>query len=332
MRININIVYLVIILFVFGSCTSINNKKQIAENKKWKTVLSSDGSEPIQRHEAAFVKVGSKFYLLGGRGIRPVSIFDTENKTWSTGTKPPMEFHHFQPVVFKDKVYVIGAMTGKYPGETPVPYVYYYDTNDDSWHKSTEIPEERRRGSTGNALNGTKVYITCGIVDGHRGGHQKWFDSFDLESEEWTVLPDAPRARDHFQAVYLDNKIYSLAGRLSKAPKKTFSETIAEVDVFDLEKMEWSTLEKNLPTKRAGNIAIAYKNEVLVIGGESATQELAHSEVEGLDSKKHEWKTYPSLVEGRHGTGALIFNNQIYIASGCGHRGGSPELKTMEQY
>ncbi|TGV02612.1 Kelch repeat-containing protein [Flavivirga rizhaonensis] len=300
--------------------------------KLWRQVAASDNSAPIARHEAAFVNVGDTFYLLGGRGIRSVSIFNTKTQKWTLGKKPPIEFHHFQPIVYQGNIYIIGALTGKYPTETPVEHVYIYNTNNDTWIKGDPIPKNRLRGSTGNIIKEEVVYISCGISNGHIGGHKKWLDSYNLKTGVWQVLPDAPRARDHFQAVENDDKIYVLAGRLSKAPDATFKETIAEVDVYDIKKKAWTTLEKGIPTKRAGNIALLYNDDVLVIGGESINQATAHSEVEALNTKNYTWRNYPPLIQGRHGTGAVLFNNEIYIASGCGNRGGSPELNTMEKY
>jgi N-acetylneuraminic acid mutarotase len=320
---------LFISIFLFYSCGTNHSSKK---NRKWQPVISANNSKPIKRHEAAFVKVKDKFYLLGGRGIRNVSIFNTKTNTWSLGKKPPIEFHHFQPIVYKNKVYIFGAMTGPYPGETPVSNIYYYDTTNDTWVKDNEVPKNRRRGSSGNIIKGNVVYMACGIVDGHRSGHKKWLDSYNLKTGRWKILPDAPRARDHFQAVEADGKIYTLAGRRSKAPKNTFSETIAKVDVYDIKENKWQTLENEIPTERAGNMAILFKKEILVLGGETIHQTDAHNEVEALDINKHTWRSFPSLNQGRHGSGALLFDGQIYIASGCGHRGGSPELTTMEKY
>ena len=49
---------------------------------KWETISSSNS--PISRHENSFVRVKHKFYLLGGRGIKPVSIY---NKKQIPGVK-----------------------------------------------------------------------------------------------------------------------------------------------------------------------------------------------------------------------------------------------------
>lgn len=300
---------------------------------QWMRMTSSDGSEPVQRHEAAFVRIGKRFYLLGGRGIRPVSIFDTKTETWSEGKEPPLEIHHFQPVVYNDKVYIIGALTGKYPGETPIPKIMIYDPAQDAWSEGATIPEHRRRGSTGLSVYKNKIYVACGIKDGHRGDHKKWLDVYDPRTDTWEELPDAPIARDHFQAIRVKNKLYLIGGRRSDAPDNVFSDLEGKVDVFDLKKETWSTLDEELPTKRAGLfLTLVPKKKIVVLGGETGSQQLAHSEMEVLDTKNSTWESWSPMIQGRHGTGAILYKGKIYVASGCGNRGGSPELKTMETF
>lgn len=327
-------------LLLFAQCKEapkevepdVQMENEITE-KKWQTADSNDGSKPVQRHEAAFVRVGEKFYLLGGRSIRPVSIYDTQTGSWTEGAKPPIEMHHFQPVVYDDKIYCISAMTGGWPNETPTTHVYIYDPATDAWSKGHEIPEARRRGSTGNVLYNGKIYVACGIKNGHIGDHKTWMDVYDPKTGTWEVLTDAPRARDHFQVVLVGGKIVAPAGRNTGIePDQPFGGTIAEVDVYDIASNTWETLPNNIPTKRAGNAAIYFGDEVVVVGGESTTQEKAHAEVEALNLKTNKWRTLPSLIEGRHGSGLLNYQDEIYIASGCGNRGGNPELFTMEKY
>lgn len=301
--------------------------------QSWESLPSTDGSEPVARHEAAFVEVGDYFYLLGGRGIRPVSIYDIKNGTWSEGTKPPVEIHHFQPVVYDDKVYIIGALTGKYPGETPLPKVMIYNPATDRWSEGATIPEHRRRGSAGVSVYKNKIYIACGIKDGHRGDHKTWLDVYDPRTNTWDELPDAPTARDHFQSIVVKNKLYLLGGRRSNAPTNVFNDLENSVDVFDLKKQQWSTLPNDLPTGRAGLFLTAIpKKKIVVLGGETGSQQLAHSEMEVLNTKTSHWESWPEMIQGRHGTGAILHKGAIYVASGCGNRGGSPELKTMEVY
>jgi Kelch motif/Galactose oxidase, central domain len=296
------------------------------------TSVSTTGN-PNPRHEAGFITVDNKCYLLGGRGIKPVDIYDPATQTWTSGSPPPMTIHHFQPVVWEGRIWLPGAMTGGFPKETGIPYIPIYDPKNDTWSKGPEVPAERRRGGAGAVIHNGILYIVCGIVNGHWDGNVAWLDAYDLRSGKWHILPDAPRVRDHFQAAVVNNNIYAVGGRkTSAATKETFNLTTSEVDIYSLTTGQWTTLppEGNIPTPRAGSMTFALGNAVIVVGGESTAQKAAHSEVEALDTNAGKWNKWPPLKEGRHGTGVATFNDLLIIACGSGGRGGGPELSTTE--
>ncbi|WP_372757724.1 Kelch repeat-containing protein [Mariniflexile sp.] len=301
---------------------------QVFENYSWQTLECT--GEPVARHEAAFVEVNGMFYLLGGRRIQEVSIFNPKTNTWTSGAKPPLELHHFQGVSYNGMIYIVGAHSGKYPHETPVPDVYNYNPKNDSWSKCFEMPQDRLRASTTASIYKDKLYIAGGIIDGHWDQHVTWFDSYDFKTQTWERLPDIPRYRDHATSVVCNDKLYLLGGRVTSGKiKKVFELTVGEVDVFDFKTRTWSTMEQKVPTQRAGCTAIAIKDKILFAGGESTAQKEAHNELECLDTKTETWSRLSSLPEGRHGTQLIWFNKKLYTASGCGNRGGSPELKTI---
>ncbi|MEL6925840.1 MAG: kelch repeat-containing protein, partial [Bacteroidota bacterium] len=240
--------------------------------------------------------------------------------------------HHLQPIVYQEKIYVMGALTGKYPGETPIPNIYIYHPAEDRWEKSTAIPTDRQRGAAGVALYKGKMYMACGIRDGHRGDHKKWLDVFDPASAKWETLPDAPRARDHFQAIAAKDQLFLLGGRTTIAADNPFKNTITEVDVYNFKTGQWKTLEQGLPTQRAGNYASLVGNEILVMGGESFFQEASHAETEAINVSTLQWRSLAPMLQGRHGTGAVLHQGKIYVASGSGNRGGGPELITLEYF
>ena len=290
-------------------------------------------SHPTHRHENAMTAVKGKLYLVGGRGTRPVDEYDPRKDEWTAKATPPLEMHHFQAVAYRDELYVLGAFTGGYPHEVPIPVVYIYNPDRDEWRKGPEIPENRRRGAAGAVVHNNKIYLMGGIQDGHWDGHVAWLDEFSPESGTWRSLPDAPRARDHISVAVLDNKLYVAGGRRSTARiGQVLNTTIAEVDVFDFKTNQWTTLpaDQNLPTLRAGHSAVAFGGQVLILGGESATQVPAHSEVEAYSPKTKRWERLPSLLQGRHGTGVGLVRGKLYIAAGSANRGGGPELNTLE--
>ncbi|REA62421.1 galactose oxidase [Dyadobacter luteus] len=288
---------------------------------------------PDKRHENAMATVNGKIYLLGGRGIKPVNEYDTKKDTWTALNASPIEMSHFQAVTYKNEIYVLGALTGSYPHEAPIPDIYIFNPVKNEWRKGDPIPKERLRGAAGAFVLNNKIYLVCGIQDGHWDGQVAWFDEYDPDTGKWKILPDAPRARDHVQVAVADNHLLIAGGRLSSAKtNQVLNTTIKETDLYDFTTGKWTTLdpENNIPTMRAGHTAIALGNKVLLIGGESGAQEAAHAEVEAFNMQTRKWERFPSLHQGRHGTQAVMLNKKIYVAAGSANRGGGPELNDME--
>ena len=324
MSIKKHIILISITVFLFFHCKSI-------KDYKWETVEAENLSSA--RHECGFVEANGLYYLLGGRGIKPVDIYNIKTNKWTQGLEPPIEIHHFQAVNYNKDIYIIGAMTGKYPHEKPLDQILIYKTTENKWVWGDTIPESRRRGSAGIVVKDNVAYIISGITDGHWEGHVPWVDKYNFNTGEWTILPDAPRPRDHFHAVISNNKIYCASGRNSSAKtNETFNLTIAEVDVFNIKNNTWETLPEssNIPTQRAGASAIISKGNLIVIGGESGAQKTAHNEIEIMELATGNWTFGTKLQTGRHGTQALCYENIIYIVAGSGNQGGKPELATLE--
>lgn len=298
----------------------------------WVTV-AADGA-PTARREAAMVALGGKGYLLGGRGVKPVEEFDPQTRTWRQLGPTPLEIHHFQPVVFRDRTWVMTAMTGRYPKETPLETVYVFDPSGDEWEKGPAVPASRRRGGAGTAVYDGKIYLACGIMDGHTSGTVAWFDEFDPATGEWTQLPDAPRARDHFSAVVKDGQLYLVGGRNTSYHEPDnftafFDEVVPEVDGYDFSTGAWSTLPAKLPVPTAAAGLAALDGSIYHFGGETG-QDLAHSDALRLDTATGEWHPAGSLVTGRHGAGTAGLDGRIHVAAGSGGRGGGSELDSTE--
>jgi N-acetylneuraminic acid mutarotase len=316
--------------FFIQAADAIEETRLIQPHDRWENVIPANAC--AARQEAAMIALNGKLYLLGGRGIKPVEEYDPATNDWKILAAPPMELNHFQPLAVDGRILVCGAMTGAFPKEQSVPNLWWFDPGKNEWSKGVEIPEGRRRGSAGAVWSNGKLYLVCGITNGHWNGFVPWMDSLDLKSGEWTKLPDAPHARDHFQAIWVDGRIVAAGGRTTYGEvNQVFNLTVPQVDVFDLSTKKWTTLAENIPTPRAGCMTITHDGEVIVLGGESAAQEAAHNEVQALSLITGKWKSLPPMNEGRHGTGAVFVGNALYVAAGCGKLGGSPELNTMEK-
>lgn len=304
----------------------------------WELLPSDDTL--MQRFEHGYVAVGDRFFVIGGLGERPVQEYDPATATWHMRASLPMEMHHFQAVAYDGKIYVMGAFTGGFPNETPIGHVYIYDPEEDAWAQGPEIPQSRRRGAAGAIAYQDQLYLVSGIQNGHMDGHVPWLDALDPATGEWRSLGDAPRPRDHFQAVVLDGRLYAAAGRRSSyATGEALQLTVAEVDVYDFATDTWSTLppSANIPTQRAGAAAVNFDGKLVVMGGESAvglgesSWPPAHDEVEALDPAAMEWTTWAPLTVGRHGIQAIVHEGRIFVASGS-RTVGAAEVNSHEVY
>lgn len=294
-------------------------------NAYWQEVHTV--TPPTERHENGFVALGDRLYLIGGRGERPLDIFDTATGEWIQGAPPPVEIHHMQALAYDDKIYVLGALTGSFPEEPALSYILIYDPLSDTWSTGPDIPVDRQRGGSGVVLHDGLIYLVGGNTRGHMSGYVAWLDVFDPQTEQWTQLPDAPHARDHFHAAVIDGHIYAAGGRKSSHDTgESMTLTIGSVDVYSIAEQQWHTLDNPIPTQRAGTAAVAYNGMLLILGGESGSQEIAHNDVEAYDPATNQWFSLPPIPVGRHGTQVVLYNSELHIVAGSGNRGGGPEL------
>lgn len=301
-----------------------------AQTQTWQPVTTQNTC--AARHESAAALVGDSLYAIGGRGLKPLEALNLKTLVWRTLPVPPVEMNHFQAISYGNEIYVMGAFKGSYPHETPIPNIYVYSPKQGIWREGPPIPKERLRGSAGVVVYMNKIYMVCGIIDGHYDGHVAWFDEYDPKTNTWKRLPDAPRTRDHISATMVGSKLYLAGGRNSTARiNKVLETTISEVDVYDFKTGRWETLPdaSNIPTQRAGATAVTQGGKVWIIGGETV-QLKAHNEAEVLDPKTNRWTAGPTLLQGRHGTQAVVHEGRIYIVAGSANHGGGPELNTVE--
>ncbi len=301
---------------------------------QWKTIDTKNTC--TARHENGFVAHANNLYLIGGRGIKPVEKYSLLTNTWISLKPTPIEIHHFSPVSVNGRIYIVGGMTGNYPKEEPLTHVYSYQPETDVWEKVFEIPKQRRRGGGGVTVYKGKIYLVTGITYGHTSGTCTMFDVFDPINKTWTILPDAPHARDHSGAVIVNDKLISIGGRNTSYHKEGnfeafFGTTKSEIDYFDFKTGEWNTYTSKLPAPGAGAGVVQLRGRVYYIGGET-DEKLANNDVYAFDPLNETWTKKPFLNRGRHGTNAAVINNVIYIAAGCANRGGNPELNSIEVY
>ena len=207
---------------------------------RWQMLETADGSSVVARHETSGVELDGRIYVIGGRGSRPMRLFDAASLTWRTLPSPPEKLHHFQPVVLDGTIYAIGAMTCCFPEEPSVTTIHAFDTITETWSKAGTVPASRARGGAGAVIDEDWIYVVGGNTRGHSGGAVPWLDRYRPSTGTWEQLPDAPHARDHFQAALVDGRIVAAGGRRSSIPTPS-ADPVLPVDVYDLASGAWTS-------------------------------------------------------------------------------------------
>ncbi len=295
---------------------------------QWQPLQSRDGSVLTARHEAAGVVVGDAIYLIGGRGNRPVERYSVTRGQWENLGLAPLELHHVQPVVLGTDIVLAGAFTCCYPEEKIVAEMHVFDTLTDTWRVGDSMPVDRLRGSTAAVAHQGRLYLLGGNTRGHSGGAVAWFDEYDPATGNWRRLPDAPNARDHFSAVMIGNALVAAAGRQSSMPNPA-DNPVQAVDIYDFDSGLWRSVS-TIPTPRAGAVAVAHGQDVIIAGGEINTSSVALNVVEAYDIVADQWRTLSPMSSGRHGSGGGVIDNRLLMLSGASHIGGSHETGDAE--
>ncbi|MEX2512321.1 MAG: LamG-like jellyroll fold domain-containing protein [Cyclobacteriaceae bacterium] len=298
--------------------------------------ISNENQNYTERHENSFVQAGKYFYIMGGReNSTTIDVYDYEADSWNALVDvAPLSFNHFQATTYKGFIWVIGAFQDNdYPDESPATHIWIFDPVNEQYIMGPEIPEERRRGSTGLVMYKNKFYIIGGNTIGHSGGYVPYFDEFDPATGTWTALADAPRARDHFQAVVIGHKLYAASGRLSGGDGGVFEPVIQEVDVYDFDTKTWSTLPStlNIPTPRGAAVAANFNDQLLIAGGEILDSDDALAITEIYNPSTQTWSSGLDMNFPRHGTQGIVSGNGLFVAGGSPKRGGGRQ-RNMEYF
>ena len=313
---------------VFPLLFSGASSAQTDANQDWQAVVSSDGSTAQARHESGAIEVNGKLYLIGGRAMREVQVYDPVAATWTDLGPTPLEIHHFQPVAIGDLIYLIGSFTCCYPSEEIIADIHVFDTQTNTWSIAGSMPASRVRGSAGSVVYNNKIYVLGGNTQGHAGGAVAWFDEYDPATQQWTVLPDAPNARDHFAAVVIEDFLVAAAGRQTSQPNP-FTNPVIKTDMYDFVANQWIAAD-DIPTARAGALSVAAGDEVIVAGGEINTSTIALNTVEAMNIYTGQWRTLKPMLLGRHSGGGAVLNGRFHVTAGSLNTGGAPETDTVE--
>ena len=202
------------------------------------------------------------------------------------------------------KIYTVGGFIGSVhrDGQNAA---YEYDPASDTWRILPLM--KAGRGSVGVAALDGKIHA----IGGRNRPTTRWSRptrSSIPRPTRWKQLAPLPLARDHTAAVAADGKIHVIGGRTGASTETTTSTT--------------STIPQPTPgrpdrrcrRRAAGSPPRSTRTCSLVLGGELPPNTFAQNEA--YDPKTNAWHTLAPMPAGRHGTGAAVSGDSVYVAAG----------------
>jgi len=262
---------------------------------------------PVATQEIGVAELDGLIYVLGGiLGTRAigdnVQVYNPETNTWRSAAPMPTALHHMGVATVNGNLYVVGGYFGNFQ---PVDTLFEYNPRVNRWTERASLPTAKG-GLIAVAIDGL-IYATGGA----RGQSVDDLDVYDPQTDQWTGLRSMNGRRDHHAAAVIDDKIYVAGGR----DQSNF--TLDTMEVYDPETNRWTELT-NMPTGRSGNAAAALNGCLYVFGGEGnrQNQDGVFPEVERYDPGSDSWTSITPMEVARHGIGAAVIDNHIFIPAG----------------
>ena len=263
-------------------------------------------SLPQPRQEVGVVATEGRVYVIGGLvsgggSSNRMDVFDVAVNEWRSAPPIPIPIHHPMVAAVGRKIYVAGGYTD--PGFTPHARTYEFDPDIAVWTRKADMPSARGAGAaTGYAGN---VFVFGGERNGLTVNDTA---SYDPATNVWTQLPPMPTPRNHMGSAFARGKIYVVGGRPFNLPHNEAFDPITET---------W-TVRAPMPTPRSGIAVAAVGSYVYVLGGEGNPNSPIgiFEENEAYDVDADQWTTQQSMPLPRHGIGAGVIGNRIYVPAG----------------
>ena len=197
----------------------------------------------------------------------------------------------------------------------PTNKAWEYKPASDGWKALAPMPTPRGAVKAVE-LNG-RIYVIGGVQSNEPGNPGApiglgspaetvvgTMEVYDPATNTWEKGPSMPTARNHYEAVAVNGKIYAIDGRIGT----TFvakSDVIDLVEVYNLPaKKVWSYATRS-PTARGDVTGAVYNGKAYVTGGEfQDTKRKMTFWAEILRSGQDRWAELPHMLIARHGFAA----------------------------
>jgi N-acetylneuraminic acid mutarotase len=257
------------------------------------------------RPEVGTAELQGRIYVAGGYRLdrssaNTVEAYDPATDRWTMAAPLPQGRNHPAAAVAGERLYVLGGDDGR----GSVATNYEYDPRSNSWAIRAPMPSARSAPMA--AVIGGRIYVAGGAPD----AASRALEAYDPATDRWTALPPMPTGRNHLAGGAIGGRLYAVGGRPPL--------TLAVLEVFDTATGAWTT-RAPMPTGRSGHAAAVVRGCLYVFGGEgnSSTPSGVFPQNEVYDPGTDIWTSLAPMPSPRHGIGAAVVGNRIFVPAGA---------------
>ena len=270
---------------------------------------------PFARGEHGVGALDGEVYVLGGftpTVTASVQIFNPESNSWRDAADFPVVLHHPNVAAVGGMLYVLGFHATQ-AQRVADGSSYAYDPVADEWTARAPQPLGTDRGASCVTVYQDKVYVFGGTNDVALPDASV----YDPEDDSWEVLPPMPILRHHCLAAVVDDRIYLVEGR-----DVVIEEVQPECYVYDPVEQTYTEIAPIL-TPRGGAAGGVLGGRIYVFGGEGNQDDPngIFKEAEVYDPATDSWASLPDMTTPRHGFGAAIIGDRMYLPGGSTAQG-----------
>ena len=254
------------------------------------------------RQEVGVAAIGDRIYVAGGyradgTTANTLEVYDVRANAWSTLAPMPERLNHCAAVAHEGKLYVIGGSTAL--GATSAA-IFEYDPARNDWGVRASM--SRARTAAVAAVVGDRIFVAGGTDD------RSPLEAYNPGTDQWTSLGEMPTPRNHVAGGFARGRFHAVGGRPGN---------LRVLEIYDPAGDTWATAAP-MPTGRSGHAGVVLRGCLYTFGGEGngsrADGLFPQSEV--YDPRTNAWESLPQMPTPRHGIGAAVVGDRIYIPGG----------------
>jgi len=283
---------------------------------------------PINTQELYPCVHQQRLYVAGGIASRLGVLYftdrcfsyDAEQDQWREEASLPEALHHAALISDGERLFCVGGFHGTLSRFWQMR-AEVYELRDKQWLKVGQLPKPQAEGVLSQAPNGRLHLATGqsqrGEANSDRSDHIEVVTHLSWLPGEasWREETPIPTPRNSATGGWIGEDFVVSGGR-------TADGNLATTEIYNLSSKQWRSA-KPIPLPQAGTASVVYKDSLLVFGGEIFVPEAdVFANVWRYQVATDEWTAMPDMRTPRHGIGAGLFDDQVYVIGGATKPGG----------